>query len=108
MNMKRFYIKKSPSDLIQEQNRLIHKFLTKQEESNETSYRTTETFTPYVEPLKEEEEEEEEEETTYNFEEEAAYIPTFSSKGSAKLPSIATKLDDMIDEEDINKLKQRR
>jgi len=99
--MKRFYIKKSPSDLIQEQNRLIEMFLAKQDETPKI-YQYIEDGVPYETPIKE----------IYTpddpIDEEEAYIPNLPTSSEVSLTSIDTKLDDNIDEEDIKKLKQRR
>jgi hypothetical protein len=100
--MKRFFIRKSPSELIQEQNRLLETLLAKQDEKPIIQQQHKDSL------MKQEPETKVEDTIDYFFDldENFTYVPT-ASKSSARL-SVDTSKVPFVDERNIEKLKKAR
>ena len=100
---KKYFLRKSPSELIQEQNRLLETLLAKQDvavEKKPVVYRddptdtSTEVMMPPLSSF------------DFDFDDEVPYIPT-TPTGSANLPTVDTNKV-MFDGEGVEKLKKRK
>lgn len=101
---KRYFIRKSPSDLIQEQNRLLKTLLTIQEEGTKTvihveSPQTISPSSPLTGKL-------EDDLFAFEYEDEIPYIPS-TPTGSATLTNVATNKV-IFDDTGVERLKKTR
>ena len=104
---KKYFIRKSHSELVQEQNQLLETLLAKQEEKIQQPPQIV--YTEKPKPDKEdpilEYKKEEKEEDIFEFEEDLPYIPT-TSKSSANLFVNSGELE--LDDETVKKLKKAK
>ena len=100
--MKKFYIKKSPSDLIQEQNRLLEILLDKQNDKPKLVSSFGLVASDYITTSSSEALE-------FHYEDDdIPYIPTSSISGSAKLHSVDVEKKIFDEDNNVEKLKQAR
>jgi len=104
---KKYFIRKSHAELVQEQNQLLETLLAKQEEKVQSpSPQIIYTEKPATPSHKDEVEEFIEEEDIFEIEEDLPYIPPTKSKSSAKLFVDTNQMD--FDDEDVKKLKKAK
>jgi hypothetical protein len=104
---KRYFIRRSHGDLVQEQNKLLETLLAKQDDRKEPIYVQKPSNKDYVADLKPDPTQPVAPEVEFYFElDEMPYIPK-NHKGSAKLPSVETSKA-AFDDIGVEKLKKTR
>jgi len=106
--MKKFYIKKSPSDLIQEQNRLLKILLEKQDDKPSVSHKPV--FDYKLNSIVADDDEIENLDLEYDLEydagmDEILFIPMTKETGDANLPSLDVEKS-IFENDNVEKLRQ--